>query len=61
MIQFLTSKDLASRWKLNEGTLRNWRSQLKGPKYFRLHKRKILYDIKDVMEYEEKYLELESV
>jgi hypothetical protein len=32
----LTSKQLAERWGLSEGTLRNWRSLNVGPKFIKL-------------------------
>lgn len=56
----LTTAELAKRWGMNEGTLRNWRSAKppRGPKFITLgRKRKgknppVRYRLTDVIEYE---------
>ena len=51
--EVLTTKNLASRWRLSEGTLKNWRSENKGPSYLKIGKN-IFYKLSDVVEYEKK-------
>ncbi|MBN2688708.1 MAG: helix-turn-helix domain-containing protein [Deltaproteobacteria bacterium] len=41
--QVLTPRDVAIVYGLSEGTLANWRSQRRGPKFYRLSGRKIAY------------------
>lgn len=54
----LTTAELAKRWGMNPGTLRNWRSEGKGPRFVTLgRKRKgknppVRYRLSDVVEYE---------
>lgn len=49
---YLTSAQLAERWQSDTGTLANMRSQGRGPDYTKPAGR-ILYDIHDVLRYEE--------
>lgn len=48
----LTPVELASRLKMSEGTLANWRSQGKGPKYLKLEDDTVRYRLLDVQEWE---------
>ena len=54
----LTAKDLAKRWNVHEGTIKNWRWQNKGPKYYKIGegiKARVIYKLKDVIAYEKKF------
>jgi len=54
----LTTDQLAERWKMNTGTLRNWRSKKRGPKYIALGAGKrpaILYALKDIKSFEKNW------
>jgi hypothetical protein len=51
----LTTKELSKRWSLSEGTLSNWRSLKKGPKYTKIGRR-VVYRIKDIEKFEAKNL-----
>lgn len=51
--EVLTTENLASRWSLAAGTLKNWRSENKGPSYIKIGKN-IFYKLSDVIEYEKK-------
>lgn len=55
--ELLTAAELAERWrgKVSEGTLANWRSQGKGPRFIKMAG-VILYPIEKVREYEKKHL-----
>jgi hypothetical protein len=48
---FLTSKELASRWRLSEQTLANWRHGRKGPPFVRIGA-KVLYPSEGVSAFE---------
>lgn len=54
----LTTAELAKRWDMNPGTLRNWRSSGKGPRFVTLGRRRkgknppVRYRLADVVEYE---------
>jgi hypothetical protein len=48
---FLTSKELADRWRLSDQTLANWRHARTGPPYVRVGG-KPLYRLGDVEAYE---------
>jgi hypothetical protein len=48
---FLTGKELAARWRLNNQTLANWRHAQKGPPYIRVGSR-VLYPIEGIHAYE---------
>lgn len=53
----LRTEELAERWNINPGTLRNWRMQGKGPKYLKFGKNGlVLYRVSDIIEYEKKQL-----
>lgn len=54
--EYLTSADLAARWKLHPGTPANWRNREKpfGPR-FRKIGRAIRYPLKAVIEWELKH------
>lgn len=51
MDKFLTLKQLAARWCMEPGTLRNWKSQGKGPKAIKIGG-KVLYPVGNIEEYE---------
>lgn len=48
---YLTSKELAQRWRLSEQTLANWRHGGKGPPYIRVGAR-VLYPIEGINAHE---------
>lgn len=48
---FLTAKELAIRWRLNNQTLANWRHAGKGPPFIRVGAR-VLYPIEGIHAYE---------
>jgi hypothetical protein len=48
---FLTPKELASRWRLSEQTLANWRHGRKGPPFVRIGA-KVLYPSEAVQAFE---------
>lgn len=57
MDKFLTTKQLANRWGVHEGTLRNWRSKKLGPPYYKMGtgaagKTTVQYKLDDVVAYE---------
>lgn len=59
MKKLLTTEQLADRWSMSAGTLKNWRSLGKGPAFIKHGKSKqgkelVRYDIKDVVKYETK-------
>lgn len=49
----MTSSELAKRWKVNEGTLRNWRYRGTGPKFKRIGCA-VRYTLADVKAFEAK-------
>ncbi len=49
---FLNSKELATRWDITTETLKQWRWQNKGPKFFKTSGR-VTYHIDDVEQFEE--------
>jgi hypothetical protein len=50
--EFLTSKELSSRWRLSDQTLANWRYARKGPPFIRVGGR-VLYPVDGVHSYEQ--------
>lgn len=50
-LAFLTGKELAIRWRLNNQTLANWRHAGKGPPFIRVGAR-VLYPIEGIHAYE---------
>lgn len=48
---FLTAKELAHRWRLNNQTLANWRHARKGPPFVRVGSR-VLYPIEGIYAFE---------
>ena len=48
---YLTSKEVADRWRLSDQTLANWRSAGKGPPFIRVGSR-VLYPIEGINAYE---------
>jgi hypothetical protein len=50
-LKVLTSKQLAERWGIREGTLRNWRYQGVGPAFMKVG-RSIRYRLADVVYHE---------
>lgn len=48
---FLTSKELANRWRLADQTLANWRHAGKGPPFIRVGSR-VLYPIEGIQSFE---------
>jgi hypothetical protein len=57
---FLTSKELADRWRLSDQTLANWRHARKGPQFVRVGNR-VLYPIKVIQDYKKTNLTQEKV
>lgn len=55
--ELLTAAELAKRWRgqIAEGTLANWRSQGKGPRFLKMSG-VILYPLDRIEEYEKKHL-----
>lgn len=56
--KYLTSKQLADRWGMFEGTIRNWRTLKKGPPFIKIGEGPrgyVAYDIKDIEAYEKKF------
>ncbi|PKO01660.1 MAG: DNA-binding protein [Chloroflexi bacterium HGW-Chloroflexi-5] len=53
----LTPREFAECYGFSEGTLANLRCQKRGPKYYRVGKRKILYYVDDI----EKWIRLDPV
>lgn len=54
----LTPKELADRWNVHEGTIRNWRWQGKGPSYLKIGeglRGRVVYKLTDVQSYEKKF------
>lgn len=49
--EFLTPKELATRWRLSDQTLANWRSARQGPPYVKINT-KVLYPIEGIHAYE---------
>lgn len=50
---YLTSTELAERWRMKEASLRNMRWRGKGPRYIQRGERgKVLYKVADIEEYE---------
>lgn len=52
---FITSKEVAIRWKLTPETMKKWRCAGKSPPYRKLGKR-ILYKIEEIERFEDKAL-----
>jgi hypothetical protein len=52
--ELLTPAELASRWKghVSDGTLRNWRSQRRGPPFLKVAGGRIRYRLVDVITFE---------
>ena len=48
---FLTSREVAKRWKFTLGTLKKWRCAGKGPHYHKMGKC-ILYSFEDIEQFE---------
>ena len=48
---FLTSKEVADRWRLSDQTLANWRSAGKGPPFIRVGSR-VLYPVEGIHAFE---------
>ena len=48
---YLTSKELADRWRLSDQTLANWRHAGKGPPFIRVGAR-VLYPAEGIQAYE---------
>jgi hypothetical protein len=56
--QLITPKELAKRWKVHEGTIRNWRWQGRGPDYIRVgegKRGKIVYKLSVVKSFEKRF------
>jgi hypothetical protein len=51
VITHLTPVELAERWRMPTGTLRNWRSEGTGPTYIKIGQR-VLYPVADVEAFE---------
>ena len=50
--KFIDTKELADRWGRSSRTLENWRGKQIGPAYYKIEV-KILYDIKDIENFEQ--------
>jgi len=48
---YLTTKELATRFRVDEGTLRQWRVIGKGPRYIKIGRR-VRYSLEEVMKFE---------
>lgn len=56
--KLLSTKELAKRWDVHEGTIKNWRSQGKGPKFYKIgegEKSRVRYKLEDIKSYEKKF------
>lgn len=51
MEQFLTTEELAKRWRMSEKTLANWRCNNNGPDYIKVGSR-VLYPLAGVLQFE---------
>ena len=49
---YLTSKELATRWRLSNQTLANWRHAGKGPPFIRVGAR-VLYPVDGINDFEQ--------
>ena len=49
--KFLTTKELAGRWRVTEQAVKNWRREGKAPPFYTIHG-SILYKLADVEELE---------
>ena len=47
----MTTEELATRWKVSNGTLRNWRSAGRGPKYVVIGS-SVRYHLEDIKAWE---------
>lgn len=47
----MTTKELAKKWNVSAGTLANWRSQKRGPKFLKLG-RKVVYKTEAIKKFE---------
>jgi predicted DNA-binding transcriptional regulator AlpA len=56
----LTAIQLAKRWHMSVGTLCNWRSQGKSPKYIKIGKT-VLYPLEEVEAFERDHLKRSTV
>ena len=52
MPDFLTPKELATRWRLNQQTPANWRSERRGPRWTKIGS-KVLYPFEGIQSYEQ--------
>ena len=50
--EFLTTKELADRWRVTEKSVLKWRKEGKAPPFYTIHNR-ILYKLADVEELEQ--------
>lgn len=50
-LAFLAPKELASRWRMREQTLANWRHAGTGPPFIRVSNR-VLYPVEGILSYE---------
>lgn len=55
--KFLTTKELAMRWRMAYGTLKNWRSEGLGPDFVKLPSKsgkgyKVLYSLESIRKFE---------
>lgn len=49
---FLTPKELATRWRMSSQTLANWRNERRGPPWTKIGT-KVLYPIEGIKTYEQ--------
>lgn len=58
MNELLSTDQLATRWGISPGTLRNWRTKKTGPPYIKLGDAKrsvVMYSLADILKYEKKF------
>jgi hypothetical protein len=51
--EYISTTALAKRWDMHAGTLKNWRSQKKGPPYYKFG-HDVYYKLTDVISFERK-------
>lgn len=58
----LSTDELAERWEMHPQTLRNWRAQKRGPRFYKKGRHKtapVIYKMKDVIHFEKFYFDTE--
>jgi hypothetical protein len=54
-VRFLTSAELAERWRVTPSTLHNWRAERRGPDFIRLAGKRgpVLYELAEIERHEQ--------